>query len=762
MRARKLRIGRIRRAPALLAGALVTAGVAAVAPSLLSGQGGATGPGLTAQLERAQAVHRGPHADTPANRAHDRLLARLCAAPAYQRAHRSSCPAPAPSAANASRSQLASELAPADQVGRWAPPFSINTWAIHATLLPTGKVLWLSKRSEDNGGEAYLWDPSTGEETRVDPPKVTYPDGEVLPANLWCGAQVVLPDGRVLVVGGNLAYRTGDGPGQGWRGGRWVFTFDPWNDTWTRQPDMAKGRWYPTVTTLPDGRALIVGGWDDGGDYAGNEDVEVFTPSKDLDGVGTLTTVAQRTYPQLYPHMFVLPSTTRLGAGGTKVLMEGPVGRYPANSAILDTSTWRWEPVPPLPTTRDWGTATLLPGGPSGPDKILLAGGSDNPDNPSASPTSVVLDLNDPSATVTTGPSMASGRSHFNTVILPDETLISVGGGVGAGPPGDPGLYAGPIFSSEILRGGAWRAADVQRDARTYHSTALLLPDGRVLSAGDDRDTHIPLSARTAELYSPPYMFEGPRPQIGFAPGAARYGVDIHVTTPDPGSIAKAVLIRPGSTTHANDMDQRSMELAMTPDGAGGLTLRTPADGSIAPPGYYMLFLVDDHGVPSTASWIRLSADAPDAPAAPPPSAPRPPGTTPGTATPPPGAETPAPSTTRPERRTTRAENDGRAPVLSVGRVTLAVRGRSLIARVPVRADEAATAALRLRGPGSARASATVALRAGRRRVVTMRMRLPGGVERTRTRLNVRAWDAAGNLRTLARTVTAPVGRAAR
>ena len=164
------------------------------------------------------------------------------------------------------------------------------------------------------------------------------------PANLWCGGHTLLPDGRVLVVGGNLEYPTQSALGDryGYKGAKWVMTFDPWTETWTRYQDMDHGRWYPSLVELPDGRVLILGGWDETGgvDNGGasyppsmvnNQDVEVFNPATPAGGAAT--TVVSKLPPgaanqpkpwpnhealSLYPHLFVLPSTSVLGAGGNK------------------------------------------------------------------------------------------------------------------------------------------------------------------------------------------------------------------------------------------------------------------------------------------------------------------------------------------------------------------------------------------------------------------------------------------------------------
>ena len=323
------------------------------------------------QLEGGTVDHTNHH-DTRANRRlYARQLAR-CARADYRNAHPVSCPAPAGGrrVAVALRGQRAQEVVGANVVGQWDPLMHIPSNAIHAVVLPTNKVLWFSqpKSADERGGNAYLWDPATGASTRVDPPDVTYPDGSVAPANIWCAGQAQLPDGRVLVAGGNLVYANGAGAGSGYKGAPWVFTFNPWTETWTRYQDMPHGRWYPTITTLPDGRALILGGWDETGGKAANpndpgngapvmfddQDVEVFDPAA-APGSAATTVVGQLPggpggpqYPDhrglgLYPHVFVLPANTALGAGGHKVLIAGPLQW---DSAVLDTTNWSWTDLP--------------------------------------------------------------------------------------------------------------------------------------------------------------------------------------------------------------------------------------------------------------------------------------------------------------------------------------------------------------------------------------------------------------------------------
>ena len=331
------------RTPALLAliAAAFVAALFVVAPIVMGGGDLRSSRNLAAAEPSAwSAAHA--HADTRQNAAADRRQLARCAGTAYRRAHAARCPSARAFLTGASR-QLAAETGNPAADGRWGAPFPVPTWGIHAVLLPTGKVLWMGKaQSEDAGGAAFLYDPATGTTRDVAPPDVRYLDGSVKPANLFCSGHALLADGRVLVAGGNLAYYKSNAPGQSWKGSKWLFTFNPWNETWTKQSaSMAKGRWYPTVTTLPDGRALISGGWDESGNDISDDDLEVFTPSAAIDGVnGGLVKVGTRPWSQVYPHMFVIPDTTVAGAGSPKVLLAGPAGRYPANAAILDTATW--------------------------------------------------------------------------------------------------------------------------------------------------------------------------------------------------------------------------------------------------------------------------------------------------------------------------------------------------------------------------------------------------------------------------------------
>ena len=483
--------------------------------------------------------------------------------------------------------------------------------AIHGAVLPTGKVLWFSYPKNPtprfggagapNTAQAWLWDPATGTNRQVDPPLWRDPaDGQLKPANIWCAGQSHMADGRLLVTGGNLAYSTDT---KGFKGLNKVYTFNPFNETWTEQPDMRRGRWYPTNVLLPDGRTAIFSGYDESGDYVTNNDIELFTPSPDLNGRGTLTQLDVRntagaTPPVggLYPHMFVMPSGRTLTAGP-----------YPTDSWYLNGpgsgGAFSWADAPNASRDRLWGSGVLVPGGTSGSTRVMQLGGSITSSSISGADTEV---FDETGGGWQPAPSMHVGRGHLNTVLLPDGSMVSVGGGVGSR---DANQWAADPEQRHIElwdpATGNWTLGPQQAESRAYHSIAMLLPDGRVISAGDDVNGGI--DKDTAEIYEPPYLFKGPRPTISSAPSGVQLNTTFDVNTPNT-NITRAALVAPSATTHANDMSQRYVPLTVT-QRPGGVTLTSPATGAIAPHGYYMLFLINNQGIPSTAKFIQLGAD---------------------------------------------------------------------------------------------------------------------------------------------------------
>jgi hypothetical protein len=502
--------------------------------------------------------------------------------------------------------------------GAWEPPFAIPALAIHSVLLPTGKVLIFAYprrptqySAAENFTKAYLLDPTNGATKAVPPPKFRDPKtGRMRPANLFCGGTSLLADGQLLVTGGTLAY---DNVKWYYKGLNKAYTFDPWSERWTEQPDMRHGRWYPSQVLMSDGQTMVVAGYDenDHTDAASgyNRDVELFTQPTHRGGRGRWSLLAEEGIAgapfadEPYPHLFDMPSG--------RVLIAGP--HHAADSWFMDEPgrfpTFNWDEAPDMSRDRYYGNAMLLPGThPGGDTKVLMIGGTAIDADDQATATSEVFDETQAEQGWRPAAAWQIPRSHANTVLLPDESMVTVGGGLGV----NENLYAFSDAQRQVElfdpSSGQWRLGAAQQEGRTYHSAALLLPDGRVMSGGDDLNGGN--AADTAEIYSPPYLFKGPRPVIDSAPAAVAFGESFSVSVSGPPP-AKAVLVAPGAVTHAVDMSQRVVPVATTMRLDGGLDVVAPADGHIAPPGHYMLFVLDAAGVPSVARWVGLGTAPP-------------------------------------------------------------------------------------------------------------------------------------------------------
>jgi len=525
------------------------------------------------------------------------------------------------------------------EIGEWTQaPFALPTYAINSTVLPTGKVMFWGRPprpvgggTPTNVGEAALWSPwlGTGPEafTDIEPPVID-PDGPGPqapgPAPFFCSGLSQLPSGEVVVAGGTLVYPNTftDDAFTRFAGLQTIYTFDPFTETWIRQPDLATGRWYPTQVLLPDGRTVVAGGLTDSAPGAQQSDsLEIFNPPPTVGGQGTVEQHPSADYNlNLYPHLFTLDSDS--------LLLAGPSA---SQVATLDTTTFTWQNGPHMLQTRLKGNAVRLPGSPEGSDTFTSIGGYSRPPDVSyypATETTETLDLDRANPTWTPGAPLNVARANANTVQLPDDTMVTVGGGsgfqVGGEGPYDSGGYAtyadGRARQVELYDpdSNSWRLGPAQQEDRTYHSTAVLLPDGRVFSAGDDKHPLEPNGENsrtdTAELYSPPYLFKGPRPVIDSAPQTVHWGDAFGIESASP-DLDRAVLMAPGATTHAVDMHQREVKLEVLNRVDGeGIDVVSPPSASVAPPGYYMLFLLDQQGVPSVASWVKIDPTAPDQP----------------------------------------------------------------------------------------------------------------------------------------------------
>ena len=465
--------------------------------------------------------------------------------------------------------------APHDE-GQWGPAVDWPVVGMHVALLSNGKVLAYDSVG-DRAAESYpvhdhtratVWDPVTGIQTPVN-------IGTGF--NLFCSGLAHLLDGRLLLAGGNK--------NQQLHGIVQTHLFESATNTWSLGPDMATGRWYPTVTPLRNGEMLITSG------YVDIPEVRTLTG-----GLRALST-ASLSLP-LYPWMDVAPDGRAFYSGPGQTLR-----------ALDTTGTGVWQSFGQRDAiNRDYGGHALFDIG-----KMLVAGGG-----PSTKDARVV-DLNGPAPVVSTTAPMAFGRRQHNLTVLADGSVLATGGNSsGAGLVDlNAGVYPAEQWSPAT---GQWRTLAPMQITRQYHSTALLLADGRVLSSGGGicgTCDEVGYLAKNAEIFSPPYLFQAdgtlaPRPAIDAAPAAATYGVPIEITTANPASIRKVALVRLGAVTHSDNMEQRYVPLSFTA-GATSITATTPISANIAPPGPYMLFILDANGVPSVAHMVSILNDSPPA-----------------------------------------------------------------------------------------------------------------------------------------------------
>ncbi|GAB2583002.1 hypothetical protein GCM10027034_13840 [Ramlibacter solisilvae] len=442
------------------------------------------------------------------------------------------------------------------------------------------------KPANSMNGVAYIWDPATRTGRSIAPPE-----------NIWCAGQTVLADGRVFIAGGNLRYPDPNAPPgtQGWKGTLTTYTFNPATETFVRQPDMVTGRWYPTTTKLGDNRVVITSGYDETGSEAISREVEIFTPTASPDGVGTIAFVGTHTFSGLYPFQYQLLGGSMLEAGPSNY-----------SSYLFNPANGQWTPLPILRGSHwSYGNGIIYTdaSGTTTRQVVMVAGGQDDFRAPTSG--NEWLDGGAPGIGWNAYPRWIQPRHNSNTVILPDGKLLTMGGNSGQN------TYDGPVLQAEMYSTqasetiGQWQQMLPHAIQAAYHSSAILLPDATVLLSQDDMDKSAAAAAQhKAQVYWPPYLFMGAQPQIVSAPATVTRGQGFVVTTDR--QVASAMLVAPGATTHGVDMHQRAIRLPVQVNNTT-LTATVPNSAAMVPPGYYMLFVLDSAGIPSVASFVRIS-----------------------------------------------------------------------------------------------------------------------------------------------------------
>ncbi|WP_232664346.1 kelch motif-containing protein [Pseudonocardia sp. TRM90224] len=592
------------------------------------------------------------------------------------------------------------------QYGRWDVielPEDLQVNAIHAAMLPTGKLLLIA----GSGNDQKMFDAGTFKSLVYDP--VTGSSHIVpTPADMFCSGHTFLPDGKLLVAGGTQRYellppnvkkaagamvvknefpdagrtfekgtefvspegrkyqatnaftlppaekkiaRNGtatvtasqttvwveselEGPAystetqaqysinglagadaknfyglaqkinldkQDFQGIADTYEFDPFTEQYVKVGDMVHKRWYPSLVALPEG-VLSVSGLDGTGQILPGQN-EIYDPVKKV--------WTER--PDLYQYFPTYPALLQTAKKDVLFYSGSNAGYGPADKGRIP-GFWNlngntFQPVTGLRDPELMETSGTAFAGPVQNQKVIVVGGGGVGESPLSTARIDVIDLKAAKPEYKPGPNLPAPTRYPNVVQLPDDSLlISNGSRNYRGRGGSHNLLAS-LYHPDTNT--LTQAAD-PTVGRDYHSEGILLPNGQVMTMGgnalfrDPQDLKPAQFEKRLEIFTPPYLFNGPQPVVSEAPTEAKLGSKITVSSPQAADIKKARLIRPGAATHVTDLDARTVALDIANGGAGKLQLSIPAEEALVPPGYYMLFLVDAQGRPSVAHWILV------------------------------------------------------------------------------------------------------------------------------------------------------------
>ncbi|MGY4967415.1 galactose oxidase-like domain-containing protein [Streptomyces sp. 900105245] len=489
--------------------------------------------------------------------------------------------------------------------GAWeVMPFKNPVRSMHAVMLRTGKVLLIA----GSGNDPSLFQAGSFTSALYDPSSRTF-RLIATPEDMFCAGHVQLADGLILIMSGTKSYPAADGSVT-YAGLRGSYTFDPTSESYIRVNDLNEGHWYPSATILGNGDVISLGGL--GEDSNGSVVTERFSRAQHR-WLPVNQVNQSWQFFGLYPSM-ILMQDGRLFYTGSHVFGDGLPG---TGASVYDYEANKITDVPGLQDKnhRDQSMSVLLP--PAQDQKVLTVGGGNILTNVDANRLTDIVDLKRKSPKYEKGPPLphgvvdkghgmvpeegAEGKMYVSLVILPDGKVLEAGGALHNR--ADP-VSEVSLFDPSINKFEPGMATDPI--PRGYHSAAMLLPDARVMMVGDNPgngsfDDHI-------SIYSPPYLFKGSRPKItSVINDQWEYGSTQEITV-DRG-IVKAELIRPGAVTHSSDPNQRLIDLPLTVT-ASRIGVNVTSNSNMAPPGWYMLFVVDAEGIPSVARWVRLDANA--------------------------------------------------------------------------------------------------------------------------------------------------------
>jgi hypothetical protein len=505
--------------------------------------------------------------------------------------------------------------ASAQSAGSWDSPVNqpLDTTSVHATLIAGGKVLWImgSGNNEPHAdGPFYhgIWNPDG-----------SFGSTNTLSDDLFCCGMATLANGNVLLAGGTLDHDNQALNGK-WHGGKFAYEADFSSGSIGNRTEMAAGRWYPTCVTLPDGKVFVVQGWDEYG--CNNRLVEIYDPGPKswqikLDPGTSVTycvgSCATQFYPEagspcygpgcapylsLYPRMHLMPSGLIASVGAE------------LDDRVYDPNTFKWV-WSGKTIKRHYGTSVLCPldNTTTEKGKILVCGGSPLSQDPATNTAQIVEPSGTNGLSRRSVQSMQHARKHIGPVILPTGQIVIFGGNLqtNKSPVLQPEMFD-PVSETWTV----WPAATVPR---MYHQVSLLLHDGRVWTAGTT-PTQLIKEVRV-EVFNPWYISET-RPTISGDPTGGSYGGTITIPTPNAADIAKVSLVKVSATTHHYNTDQRLIWLQIDSKTASSVTVKAPINNKLAPPGYYLIHVLNSAGVPSVGTFIKIPGSG-DSPPPPPP-----------------------------------------------------------------------------------------------------------------------------------------------
>ncbi|MEU8724062.1 kelch motif-containing protein [Streptomyces antimycoticus] len=389
------------------------------------------------------------------------------------------------------------------------------------------------------------------------------------------------------------------------QGIKMAYEFDPVAERYIPVDPMNEARWYPTLTGLQDGKVLAVSGLDEIGQVVPGKN-EIYDPK-----TKKWKYLPKKRFFPTYPALFLTGKGRIFYTGSNAGYGPDDKGRTPG---IWDLKSNRFDVVPGIsdPDALETSMSVLLP--PAQDQRYMVLGGGGVGEDATSTAKTRIADLRADKPRFRNGPELYAKARYPSSVILPDDTVLTTNGSGDYRGRGDTNVLKAELYTPKT---NTARPVADPLVGRNYHSGALLLPDGRVMTFGSDSlfgdkaNTKPGEFQQQIDLYTPPYLFRDSRPKLtDTAPRTVKPGRKSTYRTAHPSAITRMRLIRPGSFTHVTNVEQRSIALDFTRT-KDGVTVTLPKDASLVPPGWYMLNAVDDQGTPSKAVWVKVPAPAP-------------------------------------------------------------------------------------------------------------------------------------------------------